>query len=290
MYEPHLWFSDLLGIIKTNMERRTFNQSLVFSSGFILTNPMDLLSENLDNNTIKISMIYNNIGTHLELNSAWGLSIWIETEKSSILFDTGGDSSILSHNLDNSNFDINRLTKIFISHKHWDHINGLESILERHSKSPDIYIVEKDYAFIKQKFPNASIISVTTPKQIDSNIWTTGELRGINNGNEIFEHSIILIQNDSLILLTGCSHSGIVGMVNKTKQLFPDKRIELVAGGFHLGRKSKEEIIEISDSLMDLEVQKIAPSHCTGDMAIEYFKKNWGKKFVNFNLGGELKM
>jgi 7,8-dihydropterin-6-yl-methyl-4-(beta-D-ribofuranosyl)aminobenzene 5'-phosphate synthase len=267
------------------MERRAFNRTLVFSSGFILINPSSLISANLDKKAIKISMIYNNIGSNIKLKSAWGLSIWIETEETSLLFDTGGDSSVLRKNINSLNFDISKLSSIFISHKHWDHLNGLNAILEKTSNSPNIYIVESDYTLVKEKFPKAKIINIKEPKQIDKNIWTTGELKGIHRDDEIFEHSLIFTQNDSIILLTGCSHSGIVEMVEKTRQIFPHKKIELVAGGFHLGKKSKEEIIKISANLKELNVQKIAPSHCTGDGALEYFKKDWTDNFIDLNLG-----
>lgn len=272
------------------MKRRTFIQTLILSSGYISLNPGNLYGREMKRNDFMISMIYNNIGSSVNLKSAWGLSVWIETEKTALMFDTGGDTSIIWKNIVSSNLDINKLSKIVISHEHWDHRNGLEVILEKTSYKPDIFIIESDYSLFNKEFPNAKIKSLKEPTQIDENIWTTGELVGNYGDNSIAEHSIILTQKNSVVLLTGCSHSGIVEMVKRTKQLFPDKKIELVAGGFHLGRKSEEEIVKISDDLKKLNIRKIAPSHCTGDKAIDHFRNNWGEKFIDLNLGDNFKI
>jgi 7,8-dihydropterin-6-yl-methyl-4-(beta-D-ribofuranosyl)aminobenzene 5'-phosphate synthase len=271
------------------MERKTFIQTFVLGSGFVMVNPVKLLSNEPDKNTIRISMIYNNMGKDPDLKSAWGLSVWVETGKSTLLFDTGGDPKILSKNLDNTHLDINRVSKIFISHRHWDHLNGLESVLEKHSGNPDVYVVEHALPMIRENYPNAKLIPISSAQAIETNVWSTGELPAEYRKNELWEHSMILVQDDSLVLLTGCSHPGIVEITKKTKQLFPEKTIELIAGGFHLGSKSKDEIKEISEALMKLDVQKIAPSHCTGDKAVNYFKNSWGERFLALNLGDAYK-
>lgn len=77
-------------------------------------------------------------------------------------------------------------------------------------------------------------------------------------------------------------------MVKTIKEIFPEKNIELVAGGFHLTQKSNSEIKDISNNLKKLGVEKIAPSHCTGDNAITLFKEDWREKFIDLNLGNEL--
>ena len=49
-----------------------------------------------------------------------------------MLFDTGAFGKKLLYNLKKLKIDINTIEKIFISHKHWDHIGGLKSLLKIH--------------------------------------------------------------------------------------------------------------------------------------------------------------
>ena len=267
------------------MKRRIFIQTLVLSSGYIVLNPRGLKGMSTDKNMVKILMIYNNTGKSSTLKSAWGLSVWIEKYNSATLFDTGGDASIFLENISNTDVNLDNLSNIVISHNHWDHKKGLDIILEKTSNKPLVYVVENDFTEYSRKFPNAKIRGVSGAINIDTNIWTTGKLKASFREKELFEQSLILTRNDSMILLTGCSHSGIVDMVKTIKKIFPDKIIKLVAGGFHLNQHSDSEIMKISNELKDLKVDKIAPSHCTGDSAIDLFKTEWGDKFIDLNLG-----
>lgn len=69
--------------------------------------------------------------------------------------------------------------------------------------------------------------------------------------------------------------------------MFPGKEIENVIGGYHLNKKTEKEVKNISDQLVELEVKKISPSHCTGKATIETLRKLWGNKFQRLYLGDE---
>jgi 7,8-dihydropterin-6-yl-methyl-4-(beta-D-ribofuranosyl)aminobenzene 5'-phosphate synthase len=88
-----------------------------------------------------------------------------------------------------------------------------------------------------------------------------------------------------MVLLTGCSHPGIVKIIETAKRIHPEKRLLLVAGGFHLALKRTARIRKISEQLRQLGVEKIAPSHCTGNAAIKTFRDEWGASFVDLNIG-----
>ncbi|MBN2349520.1 MAG: MBL fold metallo-hydrolase [Bacteroidales bacterium] len=272
------------------MKRRTFIQTFILSSGYILMNPGKLKGIHSDNNTLSVSMIYNNYKGSSDLKNAWGLSIWIEDADNATLLDTGGDASIMWENIEHTGINLNKLSNIIISHNHWDHINGLATILEKTNNKPKVYVVKNDINLYINKYPDANINAVSYVHEIYPNQWSTGPLKGTVMLGDIYEQSLILIQNNSLFLLTGCSHPGIVKIVETAKEKFPDKQIKLVAGGFHLINKSEKEVKEISAELKTMEVLNIAPSHCTGDFAIKIFKEDWGEKFVDFNLGDEMEI
>lgn len=81
---------------------------------------------------------------------------------------------------------------------------------------------------------------------------------------------IILIGDDGFIVVAGCSHAGIINTINYAKKITGRDRVVGAFGGFHLGfpgtPKSKtENTIAV---LKELDVEIVAPSHCTGMEAI----------------------
>lgn len=91
------------------------------------------------------------------------------------------------------------------------------------------------------------------------------------------------------MVVTGCAHPGIVRIAETAGRL-TGKRIHLLMGGFHLMGADRGEIQAIIGRLRALGVEKIAPSHCTGDAAIAQFRKAWGKDFVEGGLGAVIEV
>ena len=267
------------------MKRRAFIKTLLLSAGTLITGSHNLIASALDKNTIKILMLYNNIGSSTNLVSKWGVSIWIEDKGTAVLFDTGGDPSTLWSNMFESGVDIQKLSKIVISHKHWDHVNGLPIVLEKSRNVTDVFVPDFDLKFIASQNPAGRLAGIENPVQINDFLWSTGQLEGSTWFGNIHEQSLAIVQNDSIYLLTGCAHPGIVKIVERTINCLPDKRIDLIIGGFHLMRQSDHQVKEISSKLKKLGVEKIAPSHCTGEQAIKIFKEEWQENFIDFNIG-----
>lgn len=234
-----------------------------------------------------IKMIYNNSGKCSGLENAWGLSVWIEDESGVTLFDTGGDASTLKKNIEYLDLDYNKINRIVISHNHWDHKGGLKFVLSKVKENTDLYVAVQDKKEFQSEFPSANVICIDKSTKIHNNIWSTGSLCASQTENDIDEQSLIIIEGDAMIIMNGCSHPGIVKIVKQAKEDHPGKSIALVAGGFHLMRKSAKEVKKISAELKELGIEKIAPSHCTGDKAIDIFKEDWGDQFVNMNIGDE---
>ncbi len=233
-------------------------------------------------------MIYNDTGASSGYRNAHGLSVWVETGREALLFDTGGDGSILHGNLLHAGLDPARLAMVVVSHHHWDHKNGLETVLEMAGRPLDLYLAGNDYGQEILKHRNALVHPVSTVSRLASGVWTTGLLPATYRDAILEEQFLVLETNGSLVLLTGCSHPGIGNVVRHVSGMFPGREISLVAGGFHLGKAGEGEIAEISGRLLDYGVGRIAPSHCTGEEAIAWFRNEWGDRFVDFNLGDEL--
>ena len=62
----------------------------------------------------------------------------------------------------------------------------------------------------------------------------------------------------------------------------------MVFGGFHLMRKSDEEMATIIAKMKALGIEKCGATHCTGDHQIELFKKAFGENYVALGVGNVL--
>jgi len=269
------------------MKRKSFIYTFVLGSGGLLFHRYNLNAMKLNEGDTQIKMIYNNTGECDGLKKAWGLSVWIENEQGITLFDTGGEAETLEKNAQFLGLDLKKVKQIIISHDHWDHNGGLKMVLEKIDKKPEVYVTSNTEMQYTKDFPNANIIGVSEAIKIDNGIWSTGSLSTDYTTNNLHEHSLVLTRDKSMVLLTGCSHPGIVKIAKKCKEIHPDKTLELITGGFHLMREGKSNVEEISRELKTMDIKRIAPSHCTGDRTIEVFRNDWGDKFLEMNIGDE---
>ena len=74
---------------------------------------------------VTIVVVYDNYQVNSNLSPAWGFGCVIRTPTQDILFDTGGDSSILLSNMEKMNIDPKDIDIVVISHIHGDHVGGL---------------------------------------------------------------------------------------------------------------------------------------------------------------------
>ena len=81
----------------------------------------------------KISMfvVYDNYQFNPDLDTGWGFGCVVRTPTQTILFDTGGNSSIMLSNMETLNIDPEKIDIVVISHIHGDHVGGLEGFLQR---------------------------------------------------------------------------------------------------------------------------------------------------------------
>lgn len=104
-------------------------------------------------------------------------------------------------------------------------------------------------------------------------------------GTWIKEQSLVLNTEKGLVVITGCAHPGVVNIAKKAKQILPDKNIYLVMGGFHLSGASDSELRSIIKGFRDIGVQKVAPSHCSGDRCRELFKEEYKQDYIESGVG-----
>jgi 7,8-dihydropterin-6-yl-methyl-4-(beta-D-ribofuranosyl)aminobenzene 5'-phosphate synthase len=188
---------------------------------------------------MKITIVYDNEVRKAGLRAGWGFSALIEdAEASPLLFDTGADGHALLHNMKELNIDPQGISIIIISHAHGDHTGGLSEIL-RINGIAELYLPSS----FSRAFPGRKVTMVKGPVQIRENIFSTGELEGV-------EQSLALKTDKGIFVLTGCAHPGmesILAAAAKFGELYG------IVGGFH-GFHSFEAFRGLS---------LICPCHCT---------------------------
>jgi 7,8-dihydropterin-6-yl-methyl-4-(beta-D-ribofuranosyl)aminobenzene 5'-phosphate synthase len=229
---------------------------------------------------IRFTVLYDNYLYREGTKADWGFSCLIEGTKKTILFDTGTQPQILMHNVEVLGVDLKKVDQIVISHNHDDHTGGLPAVLEKNPNITVLFPISFPAEFGRRvESLKAKARTVDQSVEICRNVYLTGEM-----GDEIKEQSLIIDTAKGLIIVTGCSHQGILNILKRAKEIL-DKPIYLVFGGFHLGRKSDAEMQEIIAGFKSLKVEKCGATHCTGDAQIAMFKKAFGENYVPMGTG-----
>lgn len=230
--------------------------------------------------SMKILTLYDNYTTSPDLKTDWGFSALISVDDYNLLFDTGTDGKILFGNMEKLEVDHNDINEIMISHDHHDHYGGLADFLIQNNQVKVYTLSSFNQTKKIIQSAGAKIIEIDQPFNIKEKIYTTGSL-----GSVIKEQSLVLEAGQGLVIITGCAHPGIIEIIKTVKNQFPGKQIYLVIGGFHLYEADSSEIKKIVQEFKNLGVQKVAPCHCTGDEAIELFRKIYQDNFIQNGVG-----
>ena len=254
---------------------------LVVSVGLLLAG----LPDSGKGEEMTFTVVYNNVAHDRNLKTSWGNACLIEGGEETILFDTGGDGTILLSNLEALGVEQSDVDVVVLSHIHGDHTGGLWKFLEQNSRVR-VYFPHSFPESFRHKVESygAEAISVSGPTQVSKGVYSTGEM-----GGSIKEQSLIVNTEKGVVILTGCAHPGIVEVVQKSQRQL-NKSVFLVLGGFHLMAYSRKEIQVIIENLRKIGVEKIAPNHCTGERATRMFRKEWRKDFIDAGCGALTKV
>jgi 7,8-dihydropterin-6-yl-methyl-4-(beta-D-ribofuranosyl)aminobenzene 5'-phosphate synthase len=100
-------------------------------------------------------------------------------------------------------------------------------------------------------------------------------------------------EDGKLVVFTGCSHNGILNMVDTVARAFKDIPIKALIGGFHLVAAppfnfmaaSKSEVEELAKSVLNYPIEKTYTGHCTGTKAFLILKDVMGERIMDIQTG-----
>ena len=266
----------------------------------------------------------DNITTSRRLLAEHGLCFYIEDDGKKILFDTGYsdvfiknaislginlldlDYIVLSHGHYDHTWGLTHYLAFYMSAvaqkqkvkkptivTHPD--TFLEKFEEGHSEIGCLLSTEK----LKKNF---DIVTTKTPYKLTKNLFFLGEIPRLNNfeatesmykilrngyyeDDYLTEDSALAHKSDNGVsVITGCSHSGICNIVERSKNACNENKIDAIIGGFHLIDTPKEKMTKIVNYLRVQSIKNLYPCHCTdfsakAELVSELGAKNIGVGF-----------
>ena len=273
---------------------------------------------------IKITTLVENTSLSPEYKSKHGLSLYIETTNHKILFDLGSND-LFVENAERLGIDIRTIDTVVISHGHTDHAGALRKFLEI-NPTAKIYIKESAFdkhytkvmgipfyagADIKLK-DNRQFIFTTDSYMIDEELRLFSGIKGrklfSQSNNQLltkknhkfvldsFDHEQYLVIEDEnqKVLISGCSHNGIVNIMEEIQRAASEKFTHVI-GGFHLfnpisKKYEKDELIrDVAECLKQYNC-KYYTCHCTGPKAYEKMKEIMGERLNYLSTGSRLQI
>ncbi|AKB76753.1 7,8 dihydropteroate synthase (methanopterin) [Methanosarcina horonobensis HB-1 = JCM 15518] len=218
---------------------------------------------------LRLTVLYDNEACP-GFTGSWGFSALIETGRDTLLFDTGWDGTLLLKNMEKTGIDPACISKLVLSHQHWDHIGGLPEIL---CANPGItvYVPASFSENLKREIKKrATLVEVKEAIEISDGIWSTGEL-----GDKIKEQSLVLNTENGSYVITGCAHPGIDEIMDAALYY---GEIKGILGGLHDSDRFERF----------KEMKLIAAGHCTAHK--ERIKELFPSKFMETRAGLHLEL
>jgi len=237
-----------------------------------------------------------------------------------VMFDFGLSDIAALYNARMLDVDLSGVEAAALSHGHMDHFGSLIPVMEAIPEKP-VPLYLHPGAFLKPRFikigdirigfpppdraaweeAGAEIVESEEPRLLAGDtVLFLGEVerttefeKGMPNayyekdGEDIWDPIVddtgiaMNLRGKGLVVLSGCSHSGIVNTVSHARKVSGVDDVHVIMGGFHLSGPAFEPIIDKTiDGLAEFEPDYVIPTHCTGRKAILTFEEAMPEKFI----------
>jgi 7,8-dihydropterin-6-yl-methyl-4-(beta-D-ribofuranosyl)aminobenzene 5'-phosphate synthase len=145
-----------------------------------------------------------------------------------------------------------------------------------------------DTVFVSGEIPRRSGFEIGLPGQHrrteDGNGWELDELL-------VDERFIAVnVRGKGLVVLTACSHAGVINVLSHARDCFPGVKLHAVLGGLHLSGINERIIPQTVTALGGFGLDVIAAGHCTGWRAMTALANAFGdSKLVPLAVGKRLR-
>ncbi|HPB76238.1 MAG TPA: MBL fold metallo-hydrolase [Chromatiaceae bacterium] len=229
----------------------------------------------------RLTIVFDNYPGLAGCRCLWGFAAWIEFEGRNLLFDTGSNGRILLQNLATLGLAPRALDLLVLSHPHWDHMGGLDSILELNPRLT-LAVHEGFSQHLIADLPGLCgelIVLGPEPRCLAPGIYASGVL-----DSDPPEQALLIYSGGITAVISGCAHPGMARVVEGASA-FLGKPLDWAIGGFHLMNAAAPQIEETIQALRAQGVRSVIPTHCTGDLAKAAFRRAYGTRCLEGGPG-----
>ncbi len=240
----------------------------------------------------RLTVLVDNSVARPGVKAVWGFACLVEAGGHTVLFDTGADPAVLKDNLAALKIGPARIEAVVVSHYHGDHTLGAPGL----AVPPGVPVYTPrsfdGYARVAAALDAPGLVRtpVTAATQLYDAITVSAPLRfegvipGTGLKDQLWEQCLVVETADGLAVIAGCSHPGIVAMLEQVKRQ-SGRPIRLVIGGFHLLGAPRDEVRKIAAAMQALGVTRVGATHCTGGAAEAVFREVFGDDYVEIGAG-----
>ena len=240
------------------------------------------------------------------------------------LVDVGQNCEALLYNMRTMGISPSVIDAIVLTHCHYDHTQGIARLLREIGRE-DIQVIAHPSIFrphfvtephrrdvgIRPGDSKVEIekaggrLSLTSESfVIMPGIMTTGEVKRRTEFEEVtvavktIENGMVVddpmlddisvvahVRDKGLVVITGCSHAGIINIVRQAIDISGCNILEGIIGGLHLIDAADTVIGRTVDELFRLNVSWISAGHCTGFKAQVELYRAFGDRFSPLHTG-----
>jgi 7,8-dihydropterin-6-yl-methyl-4-(beta-D-ribofuranosyl)aminobenzene 5'-phosphate synthase len=268
----------------------------------------------------RITILYDAFGNDAAMKKDWGFAALVEVAGKRILFDTGNDGEIFAANVKAKGVDLTNLDFVVLSHRHSDHMAGLNHVLSVNPKVK-IYAPREGFGIYGSSLPSrfyrkdeslpppmryydgkppevmkfgtawqgANFETIEQTTEVAPGVTLIALVSEAPGTRELRELSLAVNTSDGVVLVVGCSHPGIEKIVEAAVAINP--KIHLIAGGLHLVVAQDDAIAKTVAALKDVfKVENVAPGHCTGEPTFAALKQAFGDRYIYAGVGASLSL
>jgi 7,8-dihydropterin-6-yl-methyl-4-(beta-D-ribofuranosyl)aminobenzene 5'-phosphate synthase len=104
-----------------------------------------------------------------------------------------------------------------------------------------------------------------------------------------FEHEIgtnFVVKGKGLVVLTSCSHRGIINTIRQAQAVSSVQKVHAVVGGFHIVPPLDDAYIrQVIATLQEINPDFLIPGHCSGDRFYDLARSGLGDKVIHSAVG-----
>jgi 7,8-dihydropterin-6-yl-methyl-4-(beta-D-ribofuranosyl)aminobenzene 5'-phosphate synthase len=133
-----------------------------------------------------------------------------------------------------------------------------------------------DTVFVSGEIPRRTPFETGLPGQhrrtADGTGWELDEL--LMDERFVAVH----VRAKGLVVLTACSHAGVINVLSHARDCFPGVKLHAVLGGLHLSGTNERVIPQTVEALKGFDLDVIAAGHCTGWRAMTALANAFGDR------------